>query len=143
MRCAGLVDAESFGEDRCGEPAGERQLCAVATGATGDAVGRQALAQVLGGDVGAALAAREQPAVVFAVGDALVSKGERDRGERLRQDDRTARERESDLAAVSSRDVAGAQLRDPGQRLGVEQQHAAANRSRRHEQPLATALWFR
>jgi hypothetical protein len=65
-------------------------------------VGRQALAQVLGGDVGAALAAREQPAVVFAVGDALVSKGERDRGERLREDDRTARERESDLAAVSS-----------------------------------------
>jgi hypothetical protein len=39
---------------------------------------------------------------VFAVGDALVSKGERDRGERLREDDRTARERESDLAAVSS-----------------------------------------
>jgi hypothetical protein len=40
---------------------------AVATGAAGDAVGRQALAQVLGGDMRAGLAAREQPAVLFAI----------------------------------------------------------------------------
>jgi hypothetical protein len=75
LRCAGLVDAESFGEDRCGEPAGERQQCAVATGAPGDAVGRQALAQVLGGDVGAALAAREQLAEILDVQLPLAMSG--------------------------------------------------------------------
>jgi hypothetical protein len=88
LRGAGWVDAEALGEDRCGESVGEREQRAVAAGAAGDAVGCQALAQVLGSDVGAGLAAREQPAVFVAVGDALVSQGERDRGERLREDDR-------------------------------------------------------
>jgi hypothetical protein len=36
-----------------------------------------------------------------------------------------ARKCDRGLAAVGHRDVAGAQLRDPGQWLGVEQQHAA------------------
>ena len=68
------MDAESFGEDRCGESAGEGEQCAVAAGAAGDAVDCQALAQVLGRDVRPGLAAREQPAVLFAVGDALASE---------------------------------------------------------------------
>jgi hypothetical protein len=59
------------------------------------------------------------------VGDALVAQGERNRAERLWKHDRAARERDDGLAAVSRRDAAGAQLRDPGERLGVEQQHAA------------------
>jgi hypothetical protein len=77
---AGLVDSEALGEDRCRESAGEGEQRAVAAGTAGDAVGRQALAQVLGGDVRPGLAAREQPAVFFTIGNPLVSQGERDRG---------------------------------------------------------------
>jgi hypothetical protein len=57
---------------------------------------------VLGGDVRPGLAAREQSAVYVSVVDALVAQGERDRRQRLRRDDRAARERgrDSPLSAV-------------------------------------------
>jgi hypothetical protein len=63
LRGAGLVDAEALGEDRCREPAGEGEQRAVAATTAGDAVGCQALAQLLGGDVRPGLVDREQPAV--------------------------------------------------------------------------------
>jgi hypothetical protein len=62
LRGAGLVDAEALGEDRCREPAGEGEQRALAARTAGHAVGCQALAQVLGGDMRPGLAAREQPA---------------------------------------------------------------------------------
>jgi len=64
--------AEALGEDRCRKPAGEGEQRAAAARTAGDAGGCQALAQVLGGDVRAGLAAREQPAVYVSVGDPLV-----------------------------------------------------------------------
>jgi hypothetical protein len=73
LRGAGLVDAEAIGEDRCRESAGEGEQRAMAARTAGHAVGRQALAQVLGGDVRRGFAAREQPAVYVLVGDALVA----------------------------------------------------------------------
>jgi hypothetical protein len=59
LRGAGLVDAEALGEDRCREPAGEGEQRALAARTAGHAVGCQALAQVLGGDMRPGLAARE------------------------------------------------------------------------------------
>ena len=107
----------------------------MAAGAACDAVWLEPFAQALGGYVGAGVATGEQPSLVAGDRQAPLAQGERDRAERLRQHDRAARERDRGLALAGGSDVGRLERGGARQRLGVEEQQTARQRSRGCQAP--------
>lgn len=111
---ASLVDAEPFGEDRGGEPAGKREKRGVAGGSAGDAIGLESVPQAVAAEVATGFLTAHQPAFRVGGSDALGAHGERDGSERLRQRDGAAGERDRGLPVWSGDDVGGLERRDTG-----------------------------
>lgn len=126
MRGARLVDADSLGEDRGGQPGREREQRRMATlDAAIDPVALEPLAKPVGADVCTGVPAGQQPSSFCRSPQPQVTQRERDRVERLGQRDLTTAELERDHAVLARVDCARSHRRDPCERPSVEQEHAA------------------